>query len=77
MIKAYNPPFADKPVPQDVLYTVLEAARWAPSSNHLQPWRFHIAQTEVERELFKEFFSLAAPGRTGPILYSFGTSFIL
>ncbi|MCM3130732.1 nitroreductase family protein [Paenibacillus sp. MER 78] len=56
---------------------MLEAARWAPSSNHLQPWRFHIAQTEVERELFKEFFSLAAPGRTGPILYSFGTSFIL
>ncbi|SFS98766.1 Nitroreductase family protein [Paenibacillus sp. 453mf] len=34
IIKAYNPPFADKPVPQDVLYTVLEAARWAPSSIH-------------------------------------------
>lgn len=47
--------FADQPVPQDVLYTVLEAARWAPSSNNLQPWLFYIAQTEEERELFKEF----------------------
>nr|WP_211749779.1 nitroreductase family protein [Paenibacillus sp. Marseille-Q4541] len=47
--------FADKPVSKETLYTVLEAARWAPSSNNLQPWRFVIAHTEEEHDLFRQF----------------------
>ena len=47
--------FADKPVSSETLYTVLEAARWAPSSNNLQPWRFVLAQTEEEHTLFQQF----------------------
>ncbi|WP_454193040.1 nitroreductase family protein [Paenibacillus sp. Marseille-Q7038] len=47
--------FADKPVSSEVLYTVLEAARWAPSSSNLQPWRFVLAQTEEEHNLFQQF----------------------
>lgn len=35
--------FADRPVPPDVLATVLEAGRWTASSSNLQPWRFIIA----------------------------------
>lgn len=35
--------FADRPVPSDVLATVLEAARWTASSSNVQPWRFIIA----------------------------------
>ena len=34
---------ASKPVPQDALISVLEAARWAASSNNVQPWRFIVA----------------------------------
>jgi nitroreductase len=32
--------FADKPVTEEQVLTVLEAARWAPSASNLQPWRF-------------------------------------
>ncbi len=32
--------FAPEPVRDDDLLSMFEAARWAPSSNNLQPWRF-------------------------------------
>lgn len=35
--------FATRPVPPGVLRTLLEAARWAPSSGNQQPWRFVVA----------------------------------
>ncbi len=35
--------FADKPVPREVLRSLFEAARWAPSSNNEQPWAFLVA----------------------------------
>lgn len=35
--------FAAKPVPADVLATVLEAGRWAASASNGQPWRFIVA----------------------------------
>lgn len=31
-----------RPVPQDVVTRLLEAARWAPSSGNSQPWRFYV-----------------------------------
>jgi nitroreductase len=34
--------FSPKPVPRAVLDSMAEAARWAPSSFNLQPWRFLI-----------------------------------
>lgn len=41
--------FADKPVSEETMRTLLEAARWAASSGNGQPWRFiyaHHAETE-------------------------------
>lgn len=35
--------FSDKPVPEDVLRSLFEAARWAPSSNNEQPWAYIVA----------------------------------
>src|SRR5262245_28697889 len=35
--------FADKPVSKNDLTAILEAGRWAPSSNNGQPWRFIVA----------------------------------
>ena len=32
--------FTGEPIAQDELFTMLEAARWAPSSGNAQPWRF-------------------------------------
>ena len=35
--------FADKPVEREVLASLFEAARWAPSSNNEQPWAYIVA----------------------------------
>lgn len=39
--RAYDP---RAEVSTDVLRTILEAARWAPSANNTQPWRFIVAR---------------------------------
>jgi len=38
--------FADKAVPAEVLRSLFEAARWAPSSSNEQPWAFVVARQE-------------------------------
>jgi nitroreductase len=35
--------YADKPVPPNILCSLFEAARWAPSSNNEQPWAYIVA----------------------------------
>src|SRR5260370_19044034 len=49
--------FADKPVPQDVLRSIFEAARWAPSSNNEQPWAYLVAASD-EKENFEKMLSV-------------------
>jgi nitroreductase len=38
--------FAGKPIPPEVLRSIFEAARWAPSSNNEQPWAYIVATKE-------------------------------
>ncbi len=47
--------FLEKEVPEEVLMRIFEAARWAPSANNSQPWRFIIARTKEDREKFHSF----------------------
>jgi len=35
--------FTGEPIPLEILMTMFEAARWAPSSYNVQPWRFLFA----------------------------------
>ncbi|MDF2669507.1 MAG: Nitroreductase family protein [Paenibacillus sp.] len=49
--------FQNKEVPADVLASILEAARWAPSASNNQPWRFIVARTPEDRERFLTFIS--------------------
>src|SRR4051812_13695224 len=42
--------FADRAVERDKLLSVLEAARWAPSSNNEQPWSFVVATRDEPGE---------------------------
>ncbi|MGV3489258.1 MAG: nitroreductase family protein [Tuberibacillus sp.] len=49
--------FLEKNVPDGVLYSLLEAARWAPSAANWQPWRFIIARTREDREVFHSFIN--------------------
>lgn len=44
--------FADRPVSDDLLCSLFEAARWAPSSYNEQPWHYIVAK-KVNTEEFK------------------------
>lgn len=49
--------FADKEVDEETLYSLFEAARWAPSAANVQPWRYIIARTEEDRNTFLSFIN--------------------
>jgi nitroreductase len=53
--------FRDKPVSQDELRSLFEAARWAPSSNNEQPWRYVVA-TRDDRAQFEQLLSCLVEG---------------
>jgi nitroreductase len=42
--------FDDRPIESEKLRSLFEAARWAPSSNNGQPWRFLVAVKENKAE---------------------------
>jgi nitroreductase len=41
--------FDPAPIPRETLRALFEAARWAPSSNNAQPWRYIVAESEEMR----------------------------
>lgn len=49
--------FLNKEVPNDILNSIFEAARWAPSAANVQPWRFVIARSEEDRQRFISFIA--------------------
>ncbi len=53
--------FAGRPVEPEVLRSLFEAARWAPSSSNAQPWYF-IAATRDNREEFDRVLSCLVEG---------------
>lgn len=64
--------FSDQEISTEVLRTILEAARWAASSNNEQPWRFLVAR-KSDRAAYEKILSLLVPGnqawaKTAPVL---------
>jgi len=53
--------FADRPVPEEDLRSLFEAARWAASSMNEQPWRFIVA-TREEPDAFGRLLSCLVEG---------------
>lgn len=51
--------FGAEAMPQEVLLTILEAARWAPSSYNAQPWRFLYAHRDTPD--WERFLALLIP----------------
>ncbi|WP_135551030.1 nitroreductase family protein [Paenibacillus cymbidii] len=49
--------FSGQEVSEELLMSVLEAARWAPSGSNEQPWRFIVARTPEQRERFHSFIN--------------------
>ena len=56
--------FSDKPVPPDVLRSLFEAARWAPSSSNEQPWAYIVA-TRDDHENFARMLSVLVEFNAG------------
>lgn len=55
--------FDERPVEPPLLRSLLEAARWAPSSNNEQPWRFIVAGKESLVDWNRLFECLAEGNR--------------
>jgi nitroreductase len=55
--------FDERPVEADTLKSLFEAARWAPSSNNEQPWRFIVASKDTSREYDRLFHCLLEGNR--------------
>ncbi len=72
LYRRYTPRgYADRPLPDAVLRTLFEAARWAPSSYNRQPWRFLVARQGTEA--YAKLLDTLAPAnrawaQTAPVL---------
>lgn len=51
-----------RPVPADVLLSLAEAARWAPSCFGDQPWRYLICPRDREPDAWRRAFDCLTPG---------------
>lgn len=64
--------FSEKAIPADVLRSLFEAARWAPSSNNEQPWVFLVSTKDNPENFAKALGSLvefnANWARQAPVL---------
>jgi nitroreductase len=73
LAKRWSPyAFADRPVSEDDLRALFEAARWAPSSYNEQPWAYIVA-TKADPEGFETLLSCLVEGnrpwaRHAPVL---------
>jgi nitroreductase len=62
ILKRHSPVlFSDRTVENEKLELLFEAARWAPSSNNQQPWRFIVAKKE-DKDNFNRLFDCLSPG---------------
>ncbi|SAL59480.1 nitroreductase family protein [Caballeronia humi] len=57
--------YSNEPVTREQLHQVLEAARWAPSSSNLQPWRFVAFDRHRHEAEFKTAFDTLVPFNQG------------
>lgn len=53
--------FAERPIDGAVLDSLLEAARWSPSSRNSQPWRFLVAH-RADTDAFARLLDCLVPG---------------
>lgn len=54
--------FDERPIDWQLLWTLFEAARWAPSSNNEQPWRFIVASKTDHQAEWNRLFGCLVEG---------------
>jgi nitroreductase len=63
LVRRWSPrAFDERPVESHVLSSLFEAARWAPSSNNEQPWRFIVATKKGHEEDWNRLFDCLVEG---------------
>lgn len=65
--------FRDEIISDEILCSLFEAARWAPSSFNEQPWHFIVGQKEGQKKTYDILFETLAEGNqtwaeTAPVL---------
>lgn len=63
--------FLDKPVSQDLVYDILEAARYAPSGVNTQPWQVAVVSGESKTQLQNKMLSAFEAGETEQMDYQY------
>jgi nitroreductase len=58
--------FKPDPVPEGYVEKIIEAARWAPSGFHTQPWEFVVVEKKETKEAVITALERYAPPITGP-----------
>ncbi|NCQ53640.1 MAG: hypothetical protein GW803_06230, partial [Caldiserica bacterium] len=48
--------FKDKPVEEAAVLLILDAGRWAPSSNNSQPWEFVIISEKARKNAIADLY---------------------
>ena len=48
--------YSPKPVSEDTVHRILEAATWAPSGGNVQPWRVIVTQDAAKRRRLQELY---------------------
>ncbi|OTP74842.1 nitroreductase family protein [Caballeronia sordidicola] len=56
---------SNKAVSREQLHSLLEAARWAPSSYNMQPWRFVVFDRSHDQAAFDKAFATLVPFNQG------------
>ncbi|MCD6244347.1 MAG: nitroreductase family protein [Candidatus Korarchaeota archaeon] len=59
--------FKDKPVPDDLILRILDAARFAPSAKNSQPWEFIIVKDRILKEKIGKIHKWASPLLGAPL----------
>jgi nitroreductase len=60
--------FTSEDVSDDMLNTIMEAGRWAPSGNNNQPWRFCVVRDAELRGKIAQYTKFGAVIKNAPVL---------
>jgi nitroreductase len=55
--------FRTDPVPEDMITKILEAARWAPTGENYQPWRFIVVRNQEARNRIADLAKVGSGSR--------------
>ncbi len=58
--------FLNKPVEKEIIYKILDAARWAPSGANCQPWRVEIVSGTTKEKITKAILEAKANNVSEP-----------